>query len=595
MPKLTVDKIHDLLKECDKIREPFLTRAKRYWRLVYEPKRIEPTTQMPISSNHPDVQENHIRAKLLDMRSILLKNNPTFRVQATKPTDIDLSDEVTKFSYKKWKETNAMTALSNSQFEASITGLSVMRYNEINGKEKFINVPLINFWHDPSAQEIGEGWLCYKTWHTAEKLKRFFSSRKVSSAVGSDDLAPSTEKKDVLGPTGYEGAGGLEPPEGWGKDMCALYEFWMPTSLNGEKEQEGGEAERTVNNWEVYYIVENKIIDIRTNPFTRVLNVMQEDGSVEERRVGHGMPPFVVQRCYWKKNQDGYLGFYNVEGIVEHLEGIQWSINEAARSLMIMTRRAAMPPYTEEENSLSEPGMRLEWRPGEVISYKSGKSPPVPLAQGLESIQPQYLHQHSVDMMGEISGIRKFMTGEMPKGTSHTPQGTIMFSQEASFIRMPDIVRELDKAIISMGKLILGNLQQFETPGTWKDISLAGEQVWMEWTEKHITTEFNLEVVSGMTTILRDIDRQQNATNIYQSVMRVLATPTVPLLKATKQWLLMLDEPSGYGYLALIDEEMERLQQLEELAAMQAQAAQAAPAEQIGLPAEEAAPQEMEA
>ena len=549
MPKLTVKKIYDLLDECDKVREPFLERAKRLWRLVYEPQRLEPATQMPISSSHPDVQENHIRAKLLDMRSILLKNWPTVRVQAMKPTDIDLSDVVTRFCYKKWDELDAMTALANSQLEASIVGLSVSRLGRLNSKEKFINVPHVNFWHEPSVLDIGEGWLAYKTWHTVERLRKFFPSRKVSSATSEVDLKPSTPAQDTLGPT-RGAAGETEPPEGWGKNLLGLLEFWAPPSLTDE------------DDWKIYYILNDKIIDERENPFVVKQNVMNEDGSVSERTIGHGQPPFVIQRCYHKKNQDGYLGFYDVEGIAEHLEGIQWNLNEASRALMILTRRAAIPPYFEEENSIADPDVTIEWKPGERIPIKKGATPPKPMAQGLESAQPQYMHQHSVDMMAEISGVRKFMTGEMPQGTSHTPEGTIMFSQEASFIRMPDLVRGLDKTILGMGELILGNLQQFEQPGTWRNIAIAGEQAWAEWTEKHIQTEFNLEVVSGMTTILRDIDRQRNATNIYQAVLGVLANPTPALLRATKQWLLMLDEPSGYGYMALIDAEIQNAEQM---------------------------------
>jgi len=382
-------------------------------------------------------------------------------------------------------------------------------------------------------------------------LRKFFPSRRVSSAVGEVDLKPSgSPAQDIFGSTQI-----AEPPEGWGKGLLGLLEFWAPPSLTDE------------DDWKVYYILNNKIIDERENPFVVKQNVMNEDGSVSERRIGHGQPPFVVQRCYHKRNQDGYLGFYDVEGIAEHLEGIQWNLNEASRALMILTRRAAMPPYFEEENSLADPGIQVEYKPGESIVYKSGKNPPQPLAQGLESAQPQYLHDKMEDLLSEMSGVRKFMTGEMPQGTSHTPQGTVMFSQEASFIRMPDIVRELDKTILSMGKLILGNLQQFEQPGTWRNIAIAGEQAWAEWTEKHIQTEFNLEVVSGMTTILRDIDRQQNATNIYQAVLGVLANPTPPLLRATKQWLLMLDEPSGYGYMALIDEEIQKQEQMQQLMA----------------------------
>ena len=58
-------------------------------------------------------------------------------------------------------------------------------------------------------------------------------------------------------------------------------------------------------------------------------------------------------------------------------------------------------------------------------------------------------------------------------------------------------------------------MQEFVTPGKFNYLSESGEQWYGEWQDSHIEMEFRLEVVSGMSTPLRDMDRVQTASNLY--------------------------------------------------------------------------------
>ncbi len=556
--KITSSKINELLSKCEKDRNDWIEAAEHNWLLVYDQNRVKPPSEVSSGTPYYDNEENYIRAKLLDWRSVLLKNKPTFRVQATKPTDIDLSDDVSSVAFKRWKDVGAHDAFSRSQFEVGYAGLTILRLNRLEVKpgffkEQVVNVPRVDFWHDTRVLHIGEGWCCYRTWHTLDYLKDYFGKRKIPLMTESEVNGEENTLK-LLSPPHAKTETDIDedaPPSSWGDDLYALYEFWAHPSMTND------------GKWKVYQMVNNTIVEKSDNPFETEYNVMLEDGSNETRRIGHGGPPFVVHRCYFKSDQKGYTGFYDVEGIAESLETVQWDLTEAARSLMIITRRAAQPPTIEEIGSTPEESTVREWGPGEIISHLPDKPPPIPLEAGLNSTIPTFTKQNKTETMSDISGIRQDMTG-WDKGTSHTPMGTVAFAQEASFIRMYDIVQTLDDAIIRLGKLILGNMQQFTDPGEWIDVNIGGEASHVEWTQAHVDTEFNLEVVSGMTTILRDIGRQEIATQLYQTVSIALASQQIPVLKAAKQWLIMLDEPAGYGYLPIIDEQIQQLQGMAE-------------------------------
>ena len=106
--------------------------------------------------------------------------------------------------------------------------------------------------------------------------------------------------------------------------------------------------------------------------------------------------------------------------------------------------------------------------------------------------------------------------------------GTIAGLQEASFTRMWTIVSALDRCITGVAKRILGLMQEFYQPGRFSSTSVSGDQWYGEWQTKHIETEFRIEIVSGMSTPLRDMDRVQTATQIYQAIGPILQAGSNP-------------------------------------------------------------------
>ena len=90
---------------------------------------------------------------------------------------------------------------------------------------------------------------------------------------------------------------------------------------------------------------------------------------------------------------------------------------------------------------------------------------------------------------------------------------------------------------------------------------MNGSIVHSEWQERDISTEFRTEVVSAMTTPLRDMDRQNMATNIFSLVTATLANPSLPMLQNLKLYLRALNEPIAYEWMQLLDEMIEQMQQ----------------------------------
>lgn len=108
-------------------------------------------------------------------------------------------------------------------------------------------------------------------------------------------------------------------------------------------------------------------------------------------------------------------------------------------------------------------------------------------------------------------------------------------------------------------------MQQLYKPGRYSAVNMNGSLVHAEWNERDISTEFRTEVVSAMTTPLRDMDKQNMATNIYGLVAAALANPGLPTLQNLKLYLRALNEPIAYEWVQLVDEMLEELRQQQQM------------------------------
>jgi hypothetical protein len=111
---------------------------------------------------------------------------------------------------------------------------------------------------------------------------------------------------------------------------------------------------------------------------------------------------------------------------------------------------------------------------------------------------------------------------------------------------------------------MLGLMQEFYPVGRYQHLSEAGDSWYGEWQESHIEMEFKIEIVSGMSTPLRDMDRAQTASVTLQSIAPYLqmgAMPqNIPNLQLAQAYLRTLNEPATFEYMNLVNSMLEQAQ-----------------------------------
>ena len=561
-----VEWIEDRLNQADEPRKDFLNSAAHaHYLFNNDLERWIPGTEESIETNdgHPVSTDNMIQPILLDAVSLLLKNYPMFRVKPTKPTDFDLADEINKHVLSAWRESQVQRKLSISQLTALMMGMSVLEvtpsWNMMGQVQIDLDVvPLSDIWFNPKLIDSDNSWVIRRTWHSERELELDWGEESIKDALGeypsSHQLSNSATEEEF--------------PDWWDDvdDMVPLFTVWIPATDLDPDVFTQEEIDESPYGRKVELLAEKLLRDV-PNPYAMVLS---EEG--EGLWVGHKCHPFVVHECNRVIDEYGYSGFYDVKGLVNSMESSQWELNELSRVLMQLGRRVAQPAVVAPEGSLTDPTSNISFTAGKVIQYDPAVSPqpPTPVPMPGDASYIQYLHGQRKSTLREQSGVREFMTGGgQAPGTSHTPAGTIASVQEASFTRMWTIVASLDRAIEGIAKRMLGLMQEFYSVGRFLSTSESGDQWYGEWQSSHIENEFNIEVVSGMSTPLRDLDRVQTATQIFSSILQIVQMgpmpQNLPSLMLVKAYLQTINEPAAYEYLTLVnsmvDEINNRMQQ----------------------------------
>tara|TARA_Y100000593_G_scaffold94659_1_gene194943 strand:- start:9741 stop:11492 length:1752 start_codon:yes stop_codon:yes gene_type:complete len=550
------DQVEEWIEYANKPRQDFIDAAEHaHYLFTNLLERWVPGSQEQLETDgHPASVENVIQSLVLDAVSLLLKNYPMFRVKPTKPSDFDLVDEINKHVLSMWKDSGAQRHLQLSQLGALISGMSVLEvypeWNAFDEMEIKINlVPQTDIWFNPRKIDADDAWVIRRTWHDLHSLELKWGAATIERALSGETMMVDRALF----------------PEFWSAqdDMYPLYTIWVPASEylpNNSKWFSKSSREEAPFGRMIKMLGRYELQDI-ANPYAMV------NLSYGGKFLGHRSHPYVVHECNRVVDPFGYSGFYDVQGLVNPLESTQWELNELSRVLMQMSRRVAQPPMIVPEGSLIDPTGHISYTAGKVIQYDPNVTPqpPTPVPLPNDTQMATYLHGWRMQMMREQSGIREMMTGAGGSpGTSHTPVGTITTAQEASFTRMWTIVSALDRCIEGIGKRFLGLMQEFVTPGKFNYLSESGEQWYGEWQDSHIEMEFRLEVVSGMSTPLRDMDRVQTASNLYQSIAPIVQMgpipQNIPSLQLAKAFLTTINEPAAFEYLNLVNNMLQMAQ-----------------------------------
>ena len=578
-----IEYIEDALSLADEPRDTYLEDSIHAHFLFNNTiQRWIPGTEEPIEVNdgHPVSIENMIQPMLLDAVSLLLKNYHMFRIKPAKPSDYDLADEINKHILAIWDESEVQTVLQLSQLEAFITGMSIIEVypegDQLNNISTYIGlVPREDIWFNPKEIDIKRSWAIRRTWHTLRELELEWGEDIINDAIET----PEQYDWDVSKESG-------EIPDWWEAqdDLYPLFTLWLPSRDYDPDMLEEDEIAESPFGRKVE-VLQQTILRNAPNPFAMP---MSDPMTGEPIYIGHKSHPYVLHECNRVVGENGYTGLYDVKGLVNAMESSQWELNELTRVLMQLGRRVAQPPILAPEGSLVDPTSNVSYTAGKVIQYDPAISPtpPSPVPMPADAGYVQYLHQQRKSSLREISGVREMMTGSGPSpGTSHTPVGTIASAQEASFTRMWTVVSALDRAITGVGIKMLGIMQEFFPVGKYNAVSVNGEQWHGEWQQRHIDTEFRLEVISGMSTPLRDMDRVSTATQIFSAISPILqmgeSPQALPMLTLVKAYLQTINEPAAWEYLNVVstmvdnieqrqqEQEMMQMQQMQQMQGMQ--------------------------
>lgn len=552
-----------------------------------------------ISDKHPTSRENIMRESILEVNSILLKNDPMAITHPHRPEDAEISDEIDKIVMASWRNGGTRYVLRSMNKQAMICGLSIGKTawdpsNKRRGSDgdvRIIKLAPRQIRCDPFAPHELRGRGCRYFLHTTRQTPESIIYRyehEGAIALGirsvrgrkSDSISRYLALlRDKLLPII-----GLEERKGEVVDRrIPVDELWFfpITVKEGELAIGNFVDEKKYPYGLVGSFINEKRVRLMSNPFVRRRRVsMSDDGMNYQEKVvelGHKMHPFVF--LYWIREDDtqGYGGTYDCEGVIKHQIPIQHSYNSLSRNREISARTMGNPPFTYIEDALAIPEKRITLGPGEGIPINAKYAQSHREAIQFHPGQPMAPEVHLLMMekkeaIRDVVGLKPGMVGLSPQGTSHTDPATIGTLQEASFSAMWTPTEELMAAISDIADRYLGLIQQYYKPGRYVDVSLQGEANYVKINLRHIAAQFTIEVISGTTTPIYDMTRGPIQAEIKMQVDQALLTKRPEMMKSCVTYLKNLQYPYAYNWIQLLLKQIAEIEQnqrfLQEIGAM---------------------------
>lgn len=542
---------------------------------------------MEVPDEQPTSRENVIYDTVNEVNSLLLKNRPTVRTHPVGHPELsDLSDDMDKVLLAAWKNSFTRHVVRSMQKESCICGLSVGKvgWNPAaqrtgDGEVMIVKRAPAMCILDPFASNALRGTDCRYivdiTKQTPEAIFYRYGTdgaaalglRDVRGRKGSFSSFIKLLERKVVGIVTGESSEEEEKVD----RRVDVYEFWLFPVPGRESELAIGEMvkEAKYPYGLVATMINNEIVRVMANPFAKRKSVMVGEGieaKKETIEVGHKLHPFVL--LYWSREADseGQNGIYSCKGMVQQQLPLQFDVNRLSRAIMQNATTSANPGVDLIADALEIPSDRITMPPGGILrinpKYVGRIDDVIRWHEGQQL--PEYVYRFMMDKREGIKlagGLKPGMVGLSPTGTSHTPEGTIFGMQQASFSRMWSPTDELDAALKDVAYRYLGLIQQYYKPGRWIDVSGRGESQYVEFQSKHIATQFSLEVVSGTTTPLYDVQKDTKLADIKDRVDAALATQNPDILESTRIYLVELDYPPAYSWVQLLERIIQRLTQ----------------------------------
>jgi hypothetical protein len=168
------------------------------------------------------------------------------------------------------------------------------------------------------------------------------------------------------------------------------------------------------------------------------------------------------------------------------------------------------------------------------------------------------------DAIKDAVGLKPGMVGLQPQGTSHTETEAVTTLQEASFSKMWTPTDELVACIGEVATRYLGVMQLHYKIGRYVDVSVDGATQFAQVQERHIASQFSVEVISGTTTPMFDMERTVRQAEIKVQVDQAIASGSTDLMMSTVVYLRNIRYPYVHNWIQLLLRKIEEIQQVQQ-------------------------------
>jgi hypothetical protein len=589
------------LAEAKRARIYYLATNKSY--MIHGEQDIEIET----SESRPVGYENLIYKCANDIVSLLLKNNPIVRHYpfSDRPEDGELADNMDDILAAVWRPDggNIANVIQQKLLEAVITGMGVSKSfwdhsSQLmgNGQVAGIVVPNTDLFFDPYARNDQRALDCryiiHRTLHSKEYIREKFR-REGEIALGEKGSKREKKENDFIDRWGkfkdfvneelvnplFGGGSSTDPNEKVEKRE-EVYEAWLFPTVSSDSNLLSGETieDKDFPYGIVAYLVRDHIIKdkIIANPNASERDLKEQANEFSEpvmrtHILGSKRHPFVPMFWQPSTDSDGNNYIYCTKGAVSNAIPVQISFNALSTNIQKNALTLGNPAVKVIENSVKNlPPDMITWTPGQIFIVKEkymGRDP-INIIQGAQL--PNYIFEmrnSKRQAISEIMGLNFLLTGigNNPQiGTSHTPSSTIAGIQEASFAPLFTPVAELSRAIFDMSILLEGLMQQYYNEGRFINVTTRGKQIALAWKEAYLSANFIRQVVSGSTTPMQDMGRQQDVMMINQMVMLVLAQGTPEMMESVIVTLKNMNRAYTWDYIQLLQKAIAQREQMQQ-------------------------------
>jgi hypothetical protein len=544
-----------------------------------------------IGPKHPNSRENIIRSSILEANSILLKNDPMAITHPYNPADADLSDGMDKMLMGAWRNAGTRHVLRSMHKQSMLCGLSVGKVGwdpsnkrrGADGDVAIIRCVPGDIRLDPYAPNEQRGRGIRYALHTTRQTPEAIVYRyEDEGAVALGLRSPAGRKSDTIARYLKMLKERLVPIVGQQTQKGEIVdrrvpvdELWLFPVTTRESDLAIGNVveEKKFPYGLVATFINDRRVRLMANPFAkrRRIAIPISPTELEERDVelGHKLHPFVL--LYWirEDDEDGVSGIYDCEGAVKHQIPIQFTYNSLSRNTEINARTSANPPFTYISDALVIPEKRVTLGPGEGIpinpKYSQNLDNAIRFHPGRElPVFVQQLMRDKKDAIKDAVGLKPGMVGLQPQGTSHTETEAVTTLQEASFSKMWTPTDELVACIGEVATRYLGVMQLHYKIGRYVDVSVDGATQFAQVQERHIASQFSVEVISGTTTPMFDMERTVRQAEIKVQVDQAIASGSTDLMMSTVVYLRNIRYPYVHNWIQLLLRKIEEIQQVQQ-------------------------------